>query len=108
MSFGTQIMGHRARPYIENLRNDARTRQLMDSWTVQAMMEVEARRGHPADEHDSKRFAHEVAQRAVAIAMSFVLDNDGEYQMVCQERDGILQAHIDAAGMRTTVMQVVS
>lgn len=79
------------RGYIENLKRDHRTRALMDAWVHQAMMEQEAK-GQPSNTYDAIKMANAVAERAVVLAMEFVLDNDREYQMVCEQRDKLMEA----------------
>jgi len=90
------IETHKQRAYIENLRKDPRTRALMESWVVQAMMASE-NSGKPRNQHEAMAFAHAVAKDAVALAMAFVLDNDGEYQAICRERDRFRDAHLEFA-----------
>lgn len=82
------------RPYIERLRHDPRTRALFDSFISQATMLVENRHGNDMEYMGSRRAAHEIAQEAVALAMSFVLDNDSEYRMVCEERDQLMERQL--------------
>ena len=72
------------RGYIKRLRNDPRTKALFDSFVYQAMVETRESIGSHAS---AERFAHEAAERAVALAMGFVLDTDGEYLMVLGELD---------------------
>ena len=62
------------RTYLERLRNDPRTRTLHDGWVAQATMEAE--RVYP--EWDDTRRAHFAADRALQLALTFILDNDGE------------------------------
>lgn len=81
------IEQHKRRPYIENLRKDPRTKAMFDGWVAQATMIAEQR--NRGDEYDYRRMAHDAAQEALALALAFILDNDGEYQMVCEERDRI-------------------
>lgn len=85
------------RPYIERLRHDPRTRALFDSFISQATMLVENRHGNDMEYMGSRRAAHEIAQEAVALAMSFVLDNDSEYRMVCEERDQLMNQQLQWA-----------
>lgn len=82
---------HKRRPYIENLRNDPRTRAMFNGWVAQATATADQRRC--GDGSGFRQMAHDAAQQALALAMAFILDNDGEYQMVCEERDR-LREHI--------------
>jgi len=107
MKAGMMIETHKQRPYIENLRKDPRTRALMESWVVQAMMASE-NSGKPRDEHEAMSFAHAVAKDAVALAMAFVLDNDGEYQTICRERDRYRDAHLQFAMITPTSLVMPS
>lgn len=100
------IETHRARPYIENLRRDPRTKAMLDGWAVQATMAAEAR--NRGDAHDYRRMAHDAAREAIALAMAFVLDNDDEYQMVCEERDTLRASVLDAAFLRPATPLIVT
>lgn len=80
------------RGYIARLRNDPRLHAMMQGWVGQATMEAEQRYPHP-DQYAAR--AHDAAQRAIGLALSFVLDNDGEYQMLREELDRALKNTID-------------
>ena len=96
--FSEKILGHRRRPYIENLQNDPRTMAMMDGWIAQATKEAEL--NHDLCRDDPRRLAHNAARRALELAMSFVLDNDGEYQGVCEQRDQLLDNALKLEAMR--------
>ncbi len=83
------IEQHKHRSFIRNLRNDPRTRAMVDGWIAQAMVKVEIGASRDYD----RRATHEAVREGIALALSFILDNDGEYQMVCEERDR-LRDHI--------------
>jgi hypothetical protein len=101
-----QIKKHR--PYIERIRRDPRTMALFDSFIYQAMVEVREHHGHAEDPHDAERLAHKTAERAVALAMAFVLDNDGEYEMLRQHNDQLMDTVIETGKLtpRTMILQV--
>jgi hypothetical protein len=82
------------RDYIERLRHDPRTKALFDSFVYQAIVEVRERHGCAENHHQAEELAHRTAERAVALAMAFVLDNDGEYRMVCEQRDQLLERQL--------------
>jgi hypothetical protein len=82
------------RGYIENLRTDPRTRAMFDGWVAQATKTAEARIAGRFG-HDAHRLAHEAATEALTLALSFILDNDGELQAVRHERDTLLKQLID-------------
>ncbi len=79
------------RTYIERLRNDPRTRALADAWVNQAMMEAEQ---HYDSYREGAAFAHYAARRAVELAMSFVLDNDGELAATREQLERALETQL--------------
>jgi hypothetical protein len=92
------------RPFIERLRHDPRMKAMVDGWTAQATIEAEARLRHP---DDYRRAMHEAARTGIALVLSFILDNDGEYRAVCEERDRLIEQVLRAA-MLTPPSFVVS
>ena len=86
------------RNYISRLRNDPRTKALFDSFIYKATHEVRSISGY-----ENLTNAQPIAQRAVMNAMAFVLDNDGEYQMLLEENERLRQQIIDI----TKNMQVI-
>lgn len=89
------------RPYIKRLRSDPRTKAMFDGWAHQACMEAEARYPDIRSPHDAQKLAYFAARRALELAMTFVLDQDGEYKMVCEERDKAFEALIKQSEMLT-------
>lgn len=96
MENATEMKMKTNRPYIERLRRDPRTKALFDSFVYQAMVEVREQHGRPESPYEAEKFAHVTAEKAVALAMSFVLDNDGEYKMLREQFDQLMQTMIDA------------
>ncbi len=84
------------RGYIASLRRDPRTKAMFDGWVAQATQEADMRFPDPRDDREKAHFA---ARRALELAMSHVLDNDGELQMVMEQRDQLLDKAIEAARM---------
>lgn len=84
------------RGYISRMRRDPRTKAMLDGWVAQATQEADMRFPDPRDDRERTHFA---AQRAVELAMSHVLDNDGELQMVMKERDTLLENSIRLANL---------
>lgn len=95
------------RPFIERLRNDSRMRALLTSWVHEATIEVTERLGRYRSEASPEKIAHEAAEAALIRAMTFILDNDGEYKMVCEERDRLMKAFIDQGALRPAPFMVV-
>lgn len=79
------------REYIKRIRRDPRMRAMLQGWVAQATAEAEQRYPGPYDEPAR---AHEAATIAVQLAMSFVLDNDGEYQAIRETLDKVLEAQL--------------
>lgn len=78
-----------SRPFIQRVRDDGRLSSMVQGWAIQATMIVEQRYGfYPSD---PRRIAHEAAEEALKLALTFILDNDGEYRMVCEERDQLVE-----------------
>lgn len=92
------------RPYLQRLATDARMHRLLDGWTAQATLEAEGR--YPEPWQDRER-THYAAKSAAALAMAFVLDNDREYQMVCEERDRALEMALQANGAFVRIPRLV-
>lgn len=87
----------RKRTYIERLRNDPRTRAMRDGWIAQATAEAEQR--YPGRLEAGLRM-HYAASRVLELAMSFILDNDGELAMTRRElvqAQKALAKHIEMA-----------
>lgn len=91
------------RTYIQRLRNDPRTRAMHEGWIAQATAEAEMR--HP-DPRDDRKRTHYAVSRALELAMSFVLDNDGELAMV-REQLNRMASHVITLGNSTPTRLVV-
>lgn len=89
------------RRYIQRLRSDPRTRALFNGWAAQATLEADQRFPDP---HDGRLAACFAAERAIELAMSFVLDNDGEYQMVSDELNQLRNRVIEGFMMPPAVV----
>lgn len=84
------FMQKQQRSFIERMRRDHGLHQLMQSWVVQGV--AQAKIAHDGrDGWFDARTASQAAEEALKLALSFILDNDGEYQRVCQERDQLLE-----------------
>lgn len=82
------------RLYIDRLQNDHRLHTMFTGWVAQALREAELR----ADTHRSPYlFAQRAAERALELALSHILDNDGEYQAVRAELERSLKSQIELA-----------
>jgi hypothetical protein len=75
------------RGYIKWLRTDPRVRRIFEGFVARATMEADLEVPHIRDVHEARQLAHVAARLAVQMVMDFVIDNDGEYQMVKEERD---------------------
>lgn len=82
----------RKRSYVEQIRRDPRMKAMLDGWAAQAAMKAEQKMRNPYADRQS---IHDAAVEGIALAMTFVLDNDGEYQAVCDERDALLDKIIN-------------
>lgn len=90
------------RDYISRLRSDPRLHAMMQGWVSQATMEAESR--YPGL-YDDRQRAHWAAETAIRLAMSFVLDNDGAYQMLREEMDRVLKNTLEL--VNSTPLKVV-
>lgn len=88
------IIPKQERGYIASLRRDPRTKAMFDGWVAQATQEAEML--YP-DLRDDRQRTHFAAERAVQLAMSHVLDNDGELQMLAEENDRLRKQILDFA-----------
>lgn len=70
------------RTYIRRLHRDPRMKAVFDGFVSQALIEADQRFPEPYLDVERTRYA---ARRAAELAMSFVLDNDSEYQMIYAE-----------------------
>lgn len=95
------MTGHR--PYIERLRHDPRGRALHDGWVHQAAMVAEQRAGG-----DARMAAHEAAEEALKLALSFILDNDGEYLAVMAERDRFRDQLLETINLQPTSYRIIA
>ena len=100
------IEQHKRRPYIDNLRNGPCTKAMFDGWAAQAT--ITAEQCNRGDEYDYRRMAHAAAQEALALALAFILDNDGEYQRVCEERDRYRDQILNTAMLTPPSMFIVN
>jgi len=91
-----EMMQGPTRTYIQRIRNDPRTRAMHDGWVAQACAEAEQVYPDPSDD---RRRTHHAASRALELALSFVLDNDGELTMVREQLDRVLENSITLANM---------
>lgn len=90
-------MPKRARPYIERLRTDPRTRAMFDGWVGQATMLAEQQVPDPCRYAER---AHRAAQIALQLAMTHVLDNDGELQAANAEIDKLREHVLQGAMLK--------
>ena len=88
------------RDYITRLRRDPRTKTMHDGWVAQATVEAEQRYPQPLDANQRAHFA---ATRALALGMSFVLDNDGELNAVRERLERVLENHLELARLTPPV-----
>lgn len=86
----------RQRGYIARLLRDPRTKAMHDGWIAQATFEAEE---HCGDRYDAPRMAQYAADRAIQLAMSFVLDNDGELNAVREQMEKLLEANLTMASL---------
>lgn len=91
------------RSYLALLRRDPRVKAAYDGWIAQATFEAYNRYPHPMDSEQRASYA---ASRAVELVMSFILENDGEYQAVRQQLDEVLKRSLEMA-MYAPVQMIV-
>lgn len=92
MSFGIDMRINR--PFTERMRHDPRMRAMVDGWIAQATFEAETRNDRY---REPSRFAHDAAETALRLALTFLIDNDGEYRAVCEERDRLMEQVLKGA-----------
>ena len=85
------------RPFVQRLRNDPRVRAVMDGIINQAMIETENL--YPRSYEGGRAAMAFAARRAAERAMSFVLEQDREYQDVLIMLDEVLARQLDVAKM---------
>lgn len=88
------IIEGRSRNYIARLRRDPRMKAVFDGFISQAL--IEADQLYPAPHMDRER-TNFAARRSAELAMSFVLDNDGEYQMIYDQWEKAVKAGLEIA-----------
>jgi hypothetical protein len=69
---------------------------MFDGWVAQSTYEAEQRHPYPDDD---RRRTHYAAQRAIELAMAFVLDNDGELAATREQLERTLEASIELASL---------
>ena len=79
------------RTYIGMLRNDRRMRAMFDGWVAQATLEAA---NHFPDTYDASERAGYAAEMALRLALSFIIDNDGEYQALREQLDRVMENFI--------------
>ncbi|MFC0683187.1 hypothetical protein [Novosphingobium clariflavum] len=84
-------MMRQERGYIARLRRDPRTKAMHDGWLAQATYEAEQHYPYP---EDARQRAHYAADRALLLALSFVLDNDGEMNALREQLDRITESSL--------------
>jgi hypothetical protein len=67
---------------VKLYRTQARAKQIVDMCVAHSLNE----QGEP-DEHNFRRFAHDVAALATTTLLRYIYDNDGEINRLAVERD---------------------
>lgn len=91
MSKSSIEMMRQERGYIRRLRHDHRTKVMHDGWIAQAIYEAEQRYRYP---EQARQMAEYAADRALQLALSFVLDNDGEMNALREQLDRITESSL--------------
>lgn len=84
------------RPFIDRLKSDPRFFAMVQGWEYQAVMETEAQFSY---RRCDREVMHQTAAAALKLALEFILQNDGEYRAVCEQRDAILKHSLDAMAL---------
>lgn len=96
MKTASMINDEPKRSYIARLRRDPRLKAVFDGFISQALIETDQR--YPDPYMDRERILY-ATHRATELAMAFVLDNDGEYQMIYEQWEKAVENAISFANM---------
>ncbi|WP_343609289.1 hypothetical protein [Novosphingobium sp.] len=84
------------RSYIQRLEADPRLHAMFTGWVAQAVREAEVL---PGAYGLPSCFAEKAAGLALELALSHILNNDGEYQALLEQLERTTKAHLDTLNL---------